>query len=85
MISFQDARENVKIQSYFFKEFKWNCRQLTFLAKIDFFFLEEYISILPNKTRLKGFSPKREQRLWKLFQISGRDFKVRAKMTIKNF
>ena len=36
-------------------------------------------------TRLKGFSPKREQRLWKLFQISGRDFKVRAKMTIENF
>ena len=30
------------------------------------------------KTRLKGFSPKREQRLWKIFQISGRDSKVRA-------
>ena len=28
-------------------------------------------------TRLKGFSPKREQRLWKLFNIQGRDFRVR--------
>ena len=43
------------------------------------------VAVSKVKTRLKGFSPKREQRLWKLFQISGRDFKVRAKMTIENF
>ena len=51
--------------------------QIIFLARKPVFFTK--------LTRLKGFSPKREQRLWKIFQISGRDSKVRAKMTIKNF
>ena len=41
------------------------------------------MSILLDKPRPKGFSPKREKRLCNLFNNEGRDFLVRAKKNIK--